>query len=117
MALRIKADGSQIRIQFVLPDDIHVGPVSAVGSFNDWKPGAHTLVRRSNGTRSVTVAVPAGSPSSSAISAKAVSGSTTRMPSPSPLRAPWYAPDLPLHEARLAAGSAGTGRVGGPLIP
>ena len=62
MALRIKADGSQIRIQFVLPDDIHAGQVSAVGSFNDWKPGAHTLVRRSNGTRSVTVAVPAGQP-------------------------------------------------------
>ena len=46
--------------QFVLPDDIHDGPVSAVGTFNDWVPGAHKLVRRNNGTRSVSVAVPAG---------------------------------------------------------
>jgi len=48
------------KIQFVLPDDIHDGPVSAVGSFNDWQPGAHRLVKRSNGTRSVTVEVPRG---------------------------------------------------------
>ena len=48
------------KIQFVLPDDIHEGAVSAVGSFNDWQPGVHRLVRRSNGTRSVTVAVPRG---------------------------------------------------------
>ncbi len=48
------------KIQFVLPDDIHDGPISAVGSFNDWKPGVHRLVRRSNGTRSVTVEVPRG---------------------------------------------------------
>ena len=33
---------------------------TAVGSFNDWAPGAHKLVRRSNGTRSVSVLVPAG---------------------------------------------------------
>jgi hypothetical protein len=60
MALRITSDGTSTRIQFVLPDDIHDGVVSAVGTFNDWLPGAHKLVRRSNGTRSVTVAVPAG---------------------------------------------------------
>jgi len=48
------------KIQFVLPDEIHEGPVSAVGSFNDWQPGVHKLVRRSNGTRSVTVSVPRG---------------------------------------------------------
>jgi hypothetical protein len=60
MALRIKTKGTKTQIQFVLPDDVHEGPVSAVGTFNDWKPGAHKLVRRSNGTRSVTVAVPTG---------------------------------------------------------
>jgi hypothetical protein len=60
MALRITSDGTSTRIQFVLPDDIHDGAISAVGTFNDWLPGAHKLVRRSNGTRSVTVAVPAG---------------------------------------------------------
>ena len=41
-------------------DDIADGPVSAVGNFNGWQPGAHRLVRRSNGTRSVSVTVPAG---------------------------------------------------------
>jgi hypothetical protein len=48
------------KIQFVLPEDVHDGPVSAVGTFNGWRPGAHKLVRRSNGTRSVSVTVPAG---------------------------------------------------------
>ena len=60
MSLRILPDGLATKIQFVLPDDIHDGPVSAVGTFNDWTPGAHKLVRRRNGTRSVTVAVPKG---------------------------------------------------------
>lgn len=50
------------KIQFVLPDSDFPGAVSAVGSFNDWKPGAHKLVKRRNGTRSVTVEVPAGQP-------------------------------------------------------
>ena len=62
MSLHIKSNGTSTRIQFVLPDDIHDGPVSAVGTFNDWVPGVHKLVRRSNGTRSVSVAVPAGEP-------------------------------------------------------
>jgi hypothetical protein len=60
MALKITTKGATTKIQFVLPDDVHAGPVSAVGTFNDWTPGTHKLVRRSNGTRSVTVAVPAG---------------------------------------------------------
>jgi len=62
MAIRISNDrktGSS-KIQFVLPDDVHDGPVSAVGDFNGWRPGAHKLIRRSNGTRSVSVTVPAG---------------------------------------------------------
>ena len=60
MALRIIPNGSSTKIQFVLPDDVHDGAVSAVGSFNDWVPGVHKLVRRRNGTRSVSVAVPKG---------------------------------------------------------
>ena len=48
------------KVQFVLPDDVHDGPVSAVGNFNHWQPGVHRLVRRSNGTRSVSITVPAG---------------------------------------------------------
>jgi 1,4-alpha-glucan branching enzyme len=60
MALRITSDGTSTKIQFVIPDTAHRGAVSAVGTFNDWQPGAHKLVKRSNGTRSVSVAVPAG---------------------------------------------------------
>ena len=64
MAIRVSTDGKtgMSKIQFVLPDDVHDGPVSAVGDFNDWRPGAHKLVRRSNGTRSTSVLVPAGRP-------------------------------------------------------
>jgi len=54
------SEPDQAKVRLVLPDDIHDGPVSVVGSFNDWTPGRHKLVRRSNGTRSVTVTVPVG---------------------------------------------------------
>jgi hypothetical protein len=62
MAIRITNDAKKKKatVQFVLPDDVHDGPVSAVGTFNGWDPAAHRLVRRSNGTRSVSVKVPAG---------------------------------------------------------
>lgn len=62
MAIRVSQDpkSGTSKIQFVLPDDVHDGPVSAVGDFNGWRPGAHKLVRRSNGTRSVSITVPAG---------------------------------------------------------
>lgn len=62
MAIRISNDRKtgMSKVQFVLPDDVHDGPVSAVGDFNGWRPGAHKLVRRSNGTRSVSITVPAG---------------------------------------------------------
>ena len=61
MTIKIQPRRGSTRIQFILPDDIHDGPVSVVGTFNDWTPGTHKLVRRSNGTRSVTVQVPTGS--------------------------------------------------------
>ena len=62
MAIRVTTNrkAGTSKIQFILADDVHDGPVSAVGSFNGWRPGAHKLVRRSNGTRSVSVTVPAG---------------------------------------------------------
>jgi len=62
VAIRISTDRKTgtSKIQFVLPDDVHDGPVSAVGDFNDWRPGANKLVKRSNGTRSTSVTVPAG---------------------------------------------------------
>ena len=54
------ADGP-LKVTFVLPASEHERPVSVLGSFNDWDPLIHPLKRRSNGTRSVTVEVPAGS--------------------------------------------------------
>lgn len=48
-------------LTFALPSTAVDGPVSVVGSFNDWTPGAHPLRRRSNGTASASVVVPAGS--------------------------------------------------------
>ncbi|MGD9795882.1 MAG: hypothetical protein AB7V43_20640 [Acidimicrobiia bacterium] len=35
-------------------------PVSVVGDFNGWDPHAHPLAKRTNGTRSVAVVLPAG---------------------------------------------------------
>jgi 1,4-alpha-glucan branching enzyme len=60
VSIKIQPRRGSTRIQFILPDDVHDGPVSVVGTFNDWTPGVHKLVRRSNGTRSVSVEVPAG---------------------------------------------------------
>jgi 1,4-alpha-glucan branching enzyme len=59
--IRRQKKGDQTRLTFALPHEPHLGAVSVVGDFNDWTPGRHTLVERSNGTRSVVVSVPAGS--------------------------------------------------------
>ena len=59
--------GDEAHVTFVLPQDLPSGKVSVVGDFNAWEPGVHTLVRRSNGTRSVKVTVPVGTPEPGAI--------------------------------------------------
>lgn len=46
------------KLTFSVADD---GPVSVVGDFNGWDPGAHPLRRRANGRRSVAVTLPCGS--------------------------------------------------------
>ena len=57
-----RAKGStDVRVTFILSTSDHGEPVSVVGNFNDWSPFAHVLRKRSNGTRSATVTVPAGS--------------------------------------------------------
>ena len=56
--IRRKAKEGGVAVTFVLDEDREA--VSVVGDFNDWTPGAHPLRRRSNGTRSVTVTLPAG---------------------------------------------------------
>lgn len=50
-----------VRVTFVLPADEPDGAVSVVGDFNGWNPFTHPLRKRTNGTRSVVVKVPAGS--------------------------------------------------------
>jgi hypothetical protein len=59
--LRIDRDrAGAVRLTFVLRPDSPAGRVSVVGDFNEWRPGAHELRPRSNGTRSVAVTVPDG---------------------------------------------------------
>ena len=52
--------GGKARITFALPADAPDGVVSVVGDFNRWQPGEHELVRRRNGTRTVSVILPPG---------------------------------------------------------
>lgn len=47
-------------LTFALPTAALEGPVSVVGTFNGWTPGLHPLRKRSNGTSSASVKVPAG---------------------------------------------------------
>jgi hypothetical protein len=60
MIKRSRLFGAKTRVTFTLPADEPDGDVSVVGTFNDWTPGLHPLVVRRNGTRSVSVVLPAG---------------------------------------------------------
>ena len=54
-----KRDSNQVKVTFVLPDDHpHGGDLSVAGDFNDWTPGEHRFVRRSNHTYSTNVMLP-----------------------------------------------------------
>ncbi|MBK6871029.1 MAG: isoamylase early set domain-containing protein [Kineosporiaceae bacterium] len=59
--IRRKPTGRDVKVTFALPTDSSPARVSVVGDFNSWIPGAHTLIKRTNGTRSVSVTVPRGS--------------------------------------------------------
>lgn len=48
-------------VTFILPADHPCGHVSVVGDFNEWKPGAHPLAPREDGTRAVSVTMPVDS--------------------------------------------------------
>ncbi|MFN8024055.1 MAG: isoamylase early set domain-containing protein [Acidimicrobiales bacterium] len=59
--LKIQAAGdSTVKVTFALPSDAVAGSVSVLGDFNGWDAAAHPLKKRSNGTRSVSVELPAG---------------------------------------------------------
>ncbi len=50
------------QLTFVLPADAPAGPVSVVGDFNGWTPGRHKFGSLRDGSRTVSVRVPAGQP-------------------------------------------------------
>jgi 1,4-alpha-glucan branching enzyme len=52
--------GEAIKVTFTLSASEVDQPVSVLGDFNGWDPLAHPLKKRSNGTRSAIVEVPAG---------------------------------------------------------
>lgn len=55
-----KRKNNRVNVTFVLPDDHPYGDgLSVVGDFNDWTPGTHRFVRRSNQTYSTNVTLPA----------------------------------------------------------
>ncbi|AYV26459.1 hypothetical protein EES41_06955 [Streptomyces sp. ADI95-16] len=56
--LERKRRKDRAEVTFVLPAGTPPGPVSVVGDFNHWQPGAHVLVPREDGMRAVTVALP-----------------------------------------------------------
>jgi 1,4-alpha-glucan branching enzyme len=60
MIKRSRLFGLKTRVTFALPAHEPPGEVSVVGTFNDWTPGEHRLVRRSNGIRTVSVTLPPG---------------------------------------------------------
>jgi 1,4-alpha-glucan branching enzyme len=60
--IRLKKAADDVTVTFVLDEDTARGQVSVVGDFNAWTPGAHPLKKRSNGTRSIAVTLPAGTP-------------------------------------------------------
>jgi hypothetical protein len=49
-----------VKVTFVLPAEQPAGRISVVGDFNEWQPGTHELLKRSNGTRSTSVEVTPG---------------------------------------------------------
>ncbi|KQS56672.1 hypothetical protein ASG36_16550 [Geodermatophilus sp. Leaf369] len=60
--IRLKKSPADVAVTFALEEQAVPGPVSVVGDFNGWTPGTHVLKKRSNGTRSVVVKLPAGEP-------------------------------------------------------
>lgn len=50
------------QLTFSLPATEPEGRISVVGDFNDWTPGRHELRPLRDGSRSVSVRVPAGRP-------------------------------------------------------
>ena len=59
--IKLLHTATNVKVTFALPHDQSIDGCSVVGDFNGWQPGTHLMRRRSNGTRSVAVALPRGS--------------------------------------------------------
>ena len=55
-----QAKAGTAKVTFTLPADFPEGPVSVLGTFNDWTPGVNELKKRAGGVRGTSVTVPAG---------------------------------------------------------
>ena len=61
MSLHIdRSRPEQMKVRFIWPDDEPRGPISVVGSFNDWQAGMDELEPDAAGRRSVTLGLPYG---------------------------------------------------------
>jgi hypothetical protein len=61
MVLHIdRSRSEQMKVRFIWPDAEPVGPISVVGSFNDWQAGLDELQAGADGVRSVTLGLPYG---------------------------------------------------------
>jgi hypothetical protein len=85
----------QLKVQFILDTSHPIGQVSVVGSFNNWTPGLDELVPEPDGTRSVTIGLPYGHGSCSAVSHPATNGSTNLTPTRSPRKGRFSTPLSP----------------------
>ena len=50
----------KVKVTFSMPHSEGQPAMSVVGDFNDWQPGATKMVKRNNGTCSVSIALDAG---------------------------------------------------------
>ncbi len=61
MIKRQATSEGKVKITFSLPLEVAPDPTSVTGDFNDWNPLVTPMKKRSNGTRSASVEMPAGS--------------------------------------------------------
>ena len=52
--------GKLCRVTFVLPSDVSAKKAAVCGEFNDWNAKSHPMKRRTDGSFSTTVTLPAG---------------------------------------------------------
>lgn len=56
----VQKKDAKVKLTFVQPYEASQSTISLVGDFNNWDPKANKLVKRANGTASVSLTVDAG---------------------------------------------------------